>query len=231
MFKKHVLMIVVLSCLLISAVAVASGENLLLNPGFEDAAAGSGTEPYSWKSSVQPGGEAQWSETVARSGERSLMIGAAVGADKWSLWHSFTTSAPPVIIPGKTYRLSGYFKTEGFAEGDEVNARIIWRDQNAKSLDRQTFAIPLADGMDVKLVEKGSFGEEWTVNLGKVQVEEGTGWTYFSVDVVASTLQVQLQGDRVRYYAQVIIGRCVPIGKASLGGTVWFDDISFALVD
>lgn len=89
-------------------VQVLPGQNIALNPGFEE---GDGELPDQWLTSVSEGSAVfSWSSDVAHEGDKSICI-THVDSATSSFYQELA------ILPGFEYRLTAYIKTEDVSEG------------------------------------------------------------------------------------------------------------------
>ena len=122
-----VLIVMLALYLIVSETTMALDKNLLLNPGIEMANPSSPDKPGNWRWWKSVGDEYiadfEWSDCIARSGKRSLRIGA-VSKGGSAIWQSDSVK----VVPGMAYRASVYVKVQGARVGEVITLAINWRD-------------------------------------------------------------------------------------------------------
>src|SRR4051812_33317885 len=116
------LVVLLFPLLLVGRMAMASGENLIRNPGFE---AVSGVAPADWEAWT-PRAEIAPAFGVDRDGGRSSSGAARIqcrGAEQIGGWRQRCAG----VRGGQTYRFTGYFRTEKVASAQEaVWIKLEW---------------------------------------------------------------------------------------------------------
>ena len=116
-----------LSCCLAFAWVCFGGENLLLNPAFEDVAAADGGVPI-WKTS---GGQFSLAAGEGRNGTKAMKWDAAADPKK----RRSVLSQRVRVKPGRHYRFEVWIRTEGLACGEHgATAWVDWCDEKGKYL-------------------------------------------------------------------------------------------------
>ena len=178
--RLFAVLVVLMSCLIISVTAMASDKNLLLNPSVEKAKPTSAFEPSDWRTWKSVGDQYtvdfEWSDKVARSGKCSLKIGAVSEGGK-ATWQSTSVD----VALGMTYRASVYVKVQGAKVGEVITLTINWRDSNSTRLGTisETFIITKSD-IDWTLVTvEGVAPKDCTqagIQVGRIENNQGSVW-------------------------------------------------------
>lgn len=114
--------VLLLPLLLMGRMAMAQGENLIRNPGFET---GPGAAPAEWETWT-PRSEIAPEFAVDRDGGRSSSAAARIrcrGAEQIGVWRQHCAG----VQGGEPYRFTGYFRTEKIASAhDAVWIKLEW---------------------------------------------------------------------------------------------------------
>src|SRR5438876_4455215 len=126
--RSRPLIFLLLSPLLVGRMAMAQGENLIRNPGFETV---SGAAPAEWETWT-PRAEIAPEFAVDRHGGRSNSAAARIrcrGAEQIGVWRQRCAG----VQGGATYRFTGFFRTAAIPSAQEaVWVKLEWLDASGR---------------------------------------------------------------------------------------------------